>query len=171
MLKLSGILLVLTASIGLACQIRTDLKEHLLLLYDMRKLLFDIANEMAYSMEPVEQIFKSVHSRNRKLEEMCRLVGQRLQEKETGAGSEAWKSCAEIYRRELGMTEEEMEIFSGAGSSFFGKSLQENERALEHDIARLEEVIGLAKKEQKEKQKVYQTAVVMCGLIVILVFL
>ena len=75
------------------------------------------------------------------------------------------------YAETMGLTEEEMEIFSGAGSSFFGKSLQENEKALEHDITRLEEVIGLAQKEQKEKQKVYQTAAVMCGLIVILVFL
>ena len=57
------------------------------------------------------------------------------------------------------------------GSSFFGKSISENEKGLEHFVKRLDEVIMIAQKEQKEKQKVYQTASIMCGLIIILIFL
>ena len=47
----------------------------------------------------------------------------------------------------------------------------ENEKSLEHYLERLDYVIGQAREEQKEKQKVYQTVSVMCGLIVILLFL
>ena len=172
MLKLSGSLLVLAASIGLAVQIRTDLKNHLLLLYDMRKLLFDIANEMTYSADPAEKIFlHAVRSRNTYLNEICHLAGTKLKKKEEGNGSEIWKASVEHYREQMQLTEEEAEIFIGAGSSFFGKSISENKKGLEHYISRLDAVIEQTRKEQKEKQKVYQTASIMCGLIVILLLL
>lgn len=63
------------------------------------------------------------------------------------------------------------EIFAGAGCAFFGKSMGENEKSLEHYLERLDYVIDQVRGEQKEKQKVYQTVSVMCGLIVILLFL
>ena len=47
----------------------------------------------------------------------------------------------------------------------------ENEKSLEHYLERLDYVINQVRGEQKEKQKVYQTVSVMCGLIVILLFL
>lgn len=171
MLKVTGLLFVFTASIGLAYQIGLDLKNHLLLLYDMRKLLFDIANEMTYSSDPAEQIFLSMHSRNAQLNEICARMGTELRKKESPRGSEVWKASVELYREKMHLTDEETEIFAGAGSSFFGKSIPENEKGLEHYIARLDEVIRETGKERKEKQKVYQTASIMCGLIVILLFL
>ena len=48
MLKVLGSMLILLASVGFGFQIQMDLKNHLRLLYDIRKLLFDIANETAY---------------------------------------------------------------------------------------------------------------------------
>lgn len=53
----------------------------------------------------------------------------------------------------------------------FRKSMGENEKSLEHYLKRLDYVIDQVRGEQKEKQKVYQTVSVMCGLIVILLFL
>ena len=43
MLKVLGSMLILLASVGFGFQIQMDLKNHLRLLYDIRKLLFDIA--------------------------------------------------------------------------------------------------------------------------------
>lgn len=80
------------------------------------------------------------------------------------SGSEAWQ-------KRLGLSLEEKEIFAGAGCAFFGKSMGENEKSLEHYLERLDYVIDQVRGEQKEKQKVYQTVSVMCGLIIILLFL
>ena len=54
MLKVLGSMLILLASVGFGFQIQMDLKNHLRLLYDIRKLLFDIANETAYTMDSME---------------------------------------------------------------------------------------------------------------------
>lgn len=171
-MKLLGSLLIFTASIGFAFQIRQDLTGHLQLLYDIRKLLLDVAAEAAYSFDSMETILKNtVKSRNPYLNEMCAAMGRQLEKKETGAGKEVWESVIESYQDKLHLTCEEKEIVISAGAAFFGKSMEENEKSLAHYVERLDYVIDSVRSEQKEKQKVYQTVSVMCGLIVILLFL
>lgn len=98
-------------------------------------------------------------------------MGEGLQKKERGCGQELWQERIEAWQKTLGLTSEEKEIFAGAGCAFFGKSMGENEKSLEHYLERLDYVIDQVRGEQKEKQKVYQTVSVMCGLIIILLFL
>ena len=98
-------------------------------------------------------------------------MGEELQKKERGCGQELWQERIEAWQKRLGLSLEEKEIFAGAGCAFFGKSMGENEKSLEHYLERLDYVIDQVRGEQKEKQKVYQTVSVMCGLIVILLFL
>ena len=63
MLKVLGSMLILLASVGFGFQIQMDLKNHLRLLYDIRKLLLDIANETAYTMDSMEVVLEhSIHS-------------------------------------------------------------------------------------------------------------
>ena len=123
-------------------------------------------------MDSMEVVLEhSIHSRNQHLNEICREMGEGLQRKERGCGQELWQERIEAWQKRLGLSLEEKEIFAGAGCAFFGKSMGENEKSLEHYLERLDYVIGQAREEQKEKQKVYQTVSVMCGLIVILLFL
>ena len=172
MLKVLGSMLILLASVGFGFQIQMDLRNHLRLLYDIRKLLLDIANETAYTMDPMEVVLEhSIHSRNPYLNEICREMGEGLQRKERGCGQELWQERIEAWQKRLGLALEEKEIFAGAGCAFFGKSMGENEKSLEHYLERLDYVIDQVRGEQKEKQKVYQTVSVMCGLIIILLFL
>ena len=172
MLKVLGSMLILLASVGFGFQIQMDLKNHLRLLYDIRKLLLDIANETAYTMDPMEVVLEhAIHSRNPYLNEICKEMGEDLQKKERGCGQELWQERIEAWQKRLGLSPEEKEIFAGAGCAFFGKSMGENEKSLEHYLERLDYVIDQVRGEQKEKQKVYQTVSVMCGLIIILLFL
>lgn len=172
MLKLLGCLLVFSSSIGFACRICTDMRNHLRLLYDIRKLLSDIANETAYSMDSMEAVLKyDVQSKNPYLDKICKETGKKLEKKENGCGQELWRESIEACQNELGLTSDEKEIFIEAGAAFFGKSIHENSKGLEHYMERLDYVIDQVRNEQKEKQKVYRTASVMCGLIVILLFL
>ena len=54
MLKLTGCILILASSIGIAYSIQCELKNHMQLLYEIQKLLSDILYEEQYSMQPVE---------------------------------------------------------------------------------------------------------------------
>ena len=92
MLKVLGSMLILLASVGFGFQIQMDLKNHLRLLYDIRKLLFDIANETAYTMDSMEVVLEhAIHSRNPYLNEICKEMGEGLQKKERGCGQELWQ--------------------------------------------------------------------------------
>lgn len=172
MLKIIGSVLVLFASAGFAFQITWDLKRHLSFLYDVRRLLFDIANETAYSLAPMDEVLSvRVRSGNPSLEELCRNMGQKLAEKEGGEGSRVWADTVRSFRDRLCLNAAETEIFAGAGGAFFGKTIEENEKSLAHYVRRLDAAIAQAEEEQKEKQKVYRTASVMCGLMIVLLFL
>ena len=93
MLKVLGSMLILLASVGFGFQIQMDLRNHLRLLYDIRKLLLDIANETAYTMDPMEVVLEhAIHSRNPYLNEICKEMGEGLQKKERGCGQNSGRS-------------------------------------------------------------------------------
>ena len=95
MLKVLGSMLILLASVGFGFQIQMDLRNHLRLLYDIRKLLLDIANETAYTMDPMEVVLEhAIHSRNPYLNEICKEMGEGKRMR-TGTLAGADRSVAE----------------------------------------------------------------------------
>lgn len=169
MLKLIGSILVVTASAGMAYSIRRDLAEHLKLLYEIRKLLVDISYAAYESMQPVEILLGCfIRTRDERLNRACKEIAERLLEKKEGKGEMVWRSVFAAYRKELGLVAEEAEILEGAGSAFFGKSVEENKKHLALILERLDFLIETARGEQKEKQKVYGTVTVLCGLMLVI---
>mgnify|MGYP004511153675 FL=1 len=171
-MKIIGIFLVLAASIGLAWQVRCDLKNHLAFLYDFRKLLLDIENEITDSMQPMDLILTyRVSSRNEQLQKLCIQMGAALGKKETKNGEMLWRDCLLRQRKNLPLSQEELELFCKAGSAFFGSSRAGNESHFKHYMQRIDEQITEVRAQKQEKQKVYQTVSVMCGLILILLLI
>lgn len=145
---------------------------HLRLLYGMRKMLLDISYAALESMQPVEILLGCfVRTKEEELNAACKEIAERLIEKKEGAGEEVWRKVYENRRKNLGLNPEEAEILECAGSAFFGKSVEENRKHLEYSIERLDFLIENVRREQKEKQKVYQTVSVMGGLLLILVLM
>lgn len=172
MLKLLGSLMIMTASVGLAYTIRRDMIKHLGLLYEIRKMLIDISYAASESMQPVEILLGCfVCTRDKRLNDACRRIAGILMEKKEEDGSRVWQDVFGAIRRELGLKREEAEILEGAGGAFFGKSVEENRKHLSLSMERLDFCIEEIRKEQKEKQRVYQTVSVMCGLLLIILLL
>ena len=171
-MKLLGCVLVLLASIGYAWQTGRELKEHVKLLYEIRKLLSDIEAEASYTMAPMEVILTEMAGKYPPvLGNICAKTGSLLRKREMGSGSGIWERVVHDAAGELGLTEEEQELFEEAGNAFFGKSLEENEKNYAHYMERLGYVTNPAREERWEKQKVHQTISIMCGLFVILLLL
>lgn len=172
MLKLTGSLIIFTASVGLAYCIRRDMAAHLKLMYEIRKMLLDISYAASESLQPVEILLGCfVRTKDERLNDACKQIAEHLIEKKEGAGEEVWRKVFEKQRKSLGLSEEEAEIVERAGSAFFGKCVEENRKHLAYSLERLDFLIENIRKEQKEKQKVYQTVSVMGGLLLILVLI
>ena len=172
MLKMMGCLIVLFASIGFAGSIQMEMKRHLILLYEARKMLNDILYEEMYSMQPVENILLySIHTRDERLNEILHKIGNQLLQKEAGTGESVWSDVFFEHRNQLFLKEEEAEVIEHAGSAFFGKGMEENQKVLALYLERLNFLIETERKERREKQKVYQTATIMCGLILIILLI
>lgn len=172
MLKLLGSILIAAASVGFACSIRKDLADHLKLLYEIRRLFVDISSEAKYSMQPVEVLLGCfIKTKDERLSAVCGEIAENLLEKKEGAGEEVWRNAFGRHRRELRFNEEEAEVVENAGNAFFGKSVEENQKHLSIYLERLDFIIENVRKEQKEKQRVYQTVSVMCGLMLIILLI
>lgn len=169
MLKMLGSLFILTASVGLAYSIKRDMTSHLYLLYEIRKMLIDISYAASESMQPVEVLLGCfVRTRDERLNAACGKIAETLMEKREGDGAKVWRRVFGEFRQELGLRGEEAEILEGAGGSFFGKSVEENRKHLSLSMERMDFLIEEIRKGQKEKQKVYQTVSVMCGVLLII---
>lgn len=169
MLKVTGSMLIITASIGIAWSIRSELARHLRLLYELRKLFVDISYAAFESRQPVEILLGCfICTREEVLNKVCKEIAERLIEKKEGAGEDVWRNVFWEYQRILKLTDEEMEVIAGAGSAFFGKSVEENRKHLGLLLERLDFLIEGARREQKEKQKVYGTISVGCGLVMVI---
>lgn len=172
MLRLFGSLLVVTASVGLAFSIKRDMAAHLRLLYEIRRLLVDISYGAEHTMQPVEILLGCfIKTKDARLNEVCRKIADCLIEHGEESGEAVWQTVFTANKKELGLTAEETEIIEGAGSAFFGKSMEENRRHLALTMERLDFLIEGIRGEQKEKQKVYQTVSIMCGLLIIILLL
>lgn len=172
MLKAAGCILIFFASVGFAYSIQCDLKNHLQLLYEIQKLLSDILYEEQYSMQPVEYILLyKVKTEHELLLEVCQEIGEKLNEKEHGSGEAVWRNAFLKRRKQLALSEDEALVVEGAGSAFFGKSMEENKKMLSYYQERLSFLIETERKERREKQKVYQTASIMCGLILMILLI
>ena len=66
---------------------------------------------------------------------------------------------------------EEFEVLKAAGNIFFGKSMEENKNSLSLFLERWNDLIAVWQKERREKQKVYQTVTVMCGLMIMILLI
>ena len=168
-LKALGSILVLVAGFGTAYSIRRDLAAHLALLYDLRKLFVDISYAAAGSMQPVEILLGCfIRTGDERLVAVCKEVADRLIEKREGRGEQGWRSVFAEHRKDLHLTAEEADIAEGMGQAFFGKSVEENRRHLELSLERLDFLIGTARGEQKEKQKVYGAISVLGGVMLVI---
>ena len=168
-LKMVGSSLILVASFGFAVCIQKEMRDHLKCLFELRNLLYEIFWEMNYSMQPVEMVLLyQIETSHTDIGEILREIGGKLKEKTAGLGEEIWKESFALRRKRLGLREEESEIIEQAGSAFFGKSMEENQKMLSLYLERLDFLIEGERKERREKQKVYQTVCVMCGLVLVI---
>ena len=164
-----GSVLIVTASVGMAYCLRQELSAHLRLLYELRRLLVDISCAAFQSMQPMEILLGCfVRTGDERLNVVCKEIADRLMEKRQERGEEVWREVFAEHEKELGLGTDEAELLQAAGSAFFGKSAEENKKHLAVLLERLDFAIETARAEKREKQRVYGTLCVLCGLMLVI---
>ena len=172
MLKLLGSILIITASTGMAAALYGEIADHVKRLYELRKLFVDISYAAYESMQPVEILLGCfVRTRDEKINDVCKEIADQLIEKKLGQGDVVWRNVFAAHRKELGLSAEEAEVIEGAGSAFFGKSVDENKKHLAVTLERLDFLIGAKQSGQKEKQRVCGAVSILGGLMIIILLI
>lgn len=171
-MRAAGSALILAASVGLAFTLCRELGSHLQLLYELRELFVDLSCAARTSFQSMEILLGGlVKPKDERLCAICLEIAERLTRKEEGTGEQVWKTVFSEYGRRLALSVEEQEIVENAGKAFFGKSMEENDRHVSMLLARLDFQIEAARREQKEKQKVYGAVSVLGGLMLIIILI
>lgn len=172
MVKAAGGGLILLASVGLAVTLGAELREHIRLLYEIRQMLLDIAQEAGYCLLPMEEILENrLHPQNEILSRFCKTLGSTLREKGGCDGTILWQQEMERYQKKLQLDAAEREVLEHAGRAFFGKNTEENASNLAMCLERLDYIIEEKRGEQKEKKRVAQTVSIMGGLMLIILLI
>ena len=153
MLKLVGSSLILTAAFGIAYRFHRELELQLKMLYGIRRMFVELQQQMKLTLLPMEQI----------AEELTVRQGE--------APEEIWRESFLRQGRKLGITKEELQVAAEAGSAFFGKNLEENERKLALYLEQMDFMIETVRAKQKEKQRVYQTVSILGGMMLIILLI
>lgn len=169
-MKAAGCFLVMVASVGLAASWQMELRMHLRLLYDLRSLLVALSYSANASLQSVEILLSCyIKPKDERLKVICTEMAEALVKKEEESGEAVWKRVFKKYEKELGLSMEEQEIAEGAGEAFFGKWVDENNKHFAMVLERLDFQIETARREQREKQRVYGAVSVLGGLMVMII--
>lgn len=170
MLKLVGSSLILTAAFGIAYRFHGELELQLKMLYGIRRMFVELQQQMKLTLLPMEQILGEIKGDER-LVEICTQIAEELTVRQGEAPEEIWRESFLRQGRKLGITKEELQVAAEAGSAFFGKNLEENERKLALYLEQMDFMIETVRAKQKEKQRVYQTVSILGGMMLIILLI
>ncbi len=171
MLKLLGCCLIGAGSVGGAYGICREVADHFRLLYGFRQLFSQLSEEVRYTRCPMEQLLKNASPKDERIARLCMELGDNLSGGDTVSAEEAWRSIFLEKKKELHLSENELEILTEVGSAFFGKCLEENESYFTLAMTRFDFLLDELRKGQKERQKVLQSVVLMGGAVLILLLI
>ena len=172
MLKLVGCGLIFAGTIGCAIGVRSEVADHVRFLYRLKRLLVELSEDIRYSHQPMEQILLQKQTNtDERIAKLCVELGTKLAAGNVISASEEWENVFLKKRRELHLSQMEAELFAEAGRAFFGKCMEENGAHFAIVMDKLDFCIEEQRKEQREKQKVLQSVVMMGGAVLVLLLI
>lgn len=169
MLKLFGILLVLSASWGYAGALVAQLNRRKKHLFDCGEMLELLMGEIHYGKTPLREAFLQTASR---LEgcfgEILNEIAEKIAKNNYRSLELVWKECFESRQKELGFTKEEMEVVKNIGKNLGYLDIQTQMAHLTMYQKQMEGFLEQEEKTSKEKKKLYRSLSMVAGVMVIL---
>lgn len=172
MLKGLGAALVLIASLLYGWQLRARLSGHVEQLLAMKELLQMLTGEIAYAKATLPEAFVGIARRQGGVfSEILLEIAGRMEQPGEGSLGDIWCKVWEAYKKELLLSEDELQIIRGIGKNLGYLDIDMQLSHIAMYQKQLEERIEQAAGELAVKQKLYQYLSVTGGLFLILILI
>lgn len=171
MLKIAGSILIITVSILYSWRVKAELSEHVEQLVGMKEMFLMLWGEISYTRTPLKEAFLQIAAQGKEpFSSFLKKAAVTMEENEESMGI-FWSQLVEMEAESFLFTEEELGLLKRAGENFGYLDWQMQLKNLELYIGQAEVLIQNAQKELKERQKVYGTLSLMCGLFLIILLI
>lgn len=168
-LKIIGCLFIMTSTIAIGWEKAEELKERVKRLEELKCMMLLLQGELRFHHAALSEAFENVSDRVR--EPLCtflRETAERL-EKHDGENFEMiWDNASKNLLLQPGFKKEDGSLLELLRGSLGYLDLELQTETLNQTIFRTEEAISVAKEEQKQKGRLYQTMGVTAGAVLTL---
>lgn len=170
MLKIVGVLFIVTGSVGFGNYLCSYLKYHLAQLLECREIFARIDAEKEYLRLPYAQLLRrTAKGRTAVFGAILTEIADELEKNREADVKMIWEAVLQEHRKELLLTSEEIQIMIMLAKSL---TLEGNSsKVSEMYFLQLEDEIVQAMEEKKEKQKLYGTVSVLFGIFLVILLL
>ncbi len=171
MLKLTGSILIIAASVLYGFRLQQELGEHVRQLVGMKEMFLMLWGEISYTRTPLGDAFLQIASQGKEpFSSFLRKAAAGLEENEESMGN-YWKRLVEQEGDMFLFNEEERGILIRAGENFGYLDGRMQLKNLELYIGQTEALIKKAQDELQSKKKLSGALSVMCGLFLIILLI
>lgn len=168
MLKIAGSILIIVVSILYSQKVRAELSGHVEQLVSMKEMFLMLWGEISYTRTPLKEAFLQIADQDKEpFSSFLKKAAEEMEKNEESMGS-FWNRLVEQEAGKFLFTEEELGLLKRAGENFGYLDWQMQLKNLELYIGQADVLIQNAQKELKDRQKLYGTLSLMCGLFLII---
>lgn len=170
MLKLIGMILILSGAGGCGASLIRTMNLHLEQLLKVRDIFLKLQSGITYQKLPYPQLLrKTALSTNDLFAEILTEISSEMEKNRQSDAAVLWSEALEKRKEQLFLKEDEKMLLLALAKNLVGES--QNTKACEIYFLQLEDKIMQSVKEKKEKQKLYETVSILCGLFLIVLLL
>ena len=165
MVRLAGAMLLIAGSTGMGFKAASRWREQLFLLETLRKMIHMLKGEILYANAPLEEAFAQVGKRNQgELGELFVRVSGRIESRQGEPFYELWQEEVEQLGTEISIFSEERKQLKQFGEHLGYLDSTMQERTILLYLEQLDLSISYFREHRREKERLYPSLGVLCGL-------
>lgn len=169
-IKIAGIIMVLTGSCGLGIRLARNWREHLELLEQLRKMIFLLKGQILYANAPLEEAFERVGNKSGgSLGDLFVRVAERI-EKQQGEGFfDLWKEEVHNMEPALPLSKRDRKELTAFGEHLGYLDRDMQERTMLLYLEQLDLDIDYLREHLRERSRLYTSLGVVGGLFLVII--
>ena len=169
MLKLLGAMLVIGSCFAFAVKIVQKRRDSLMALRELHRLLIDLAQQIAFSLEPLPNLLQSLGKEDHApAPEFLQRIKASLSADEKKPLSEIWQMALEDYAKEKRLPEKGVKLMKLLGASLGQMDAETEISRLNCSADALKQLAQDMEKEQAKTEKTTETIGVLLGISIVI---
>lgn len=173
MIKLFGVLFIITGTSCYGFFMSFKKKNRLLRLKQFKEMLLCFCGELRVVRMTVPEVFRQLAQKSRYsyISQFCKFVSESLFNHIYSGFWETWSVGIDLYIRDIYLTEGDTQVLKNAGNMPLYLDNKMQLIMLEETIGEIEKLIEETEKDINQKCRIYQSAGVITGLMIVLILI